>query len=177
MNSEYIHSLLKKYWDCETSVQEEKELQTFFSTAEVPEELQIYTPLFAYIKDEKAVSLSESFNEKLQKTIGTETKERYVTIRIFRPLLRIAVSVLLVIAVGVSVYFIARQDNRPQFVETFQDPDTAMQHAVLALEKIAVALQKTETASVETIQFIDELNIDWATIDSLNRAEKPLEME
>lgn len=170
MDKARIDDLLKKYWDCQTSVQEEKELQIFFSEREVPEEYRQYIPFFSFVRDEQEVKLSEGFEERLQAALSPQMKERYVTIRIFRPLLRIAVSVLLVIAVGVSFYFISRQDNRPQFVETFQDPDTAMQHAALALEKLSFALQKSEMASRETIQFIDELNIDWSTIDSLNRA-------
>jgi hypothetical protein len=105
----------------------------------------------------------------LQNVLKTKGKERYVTIRIFRPLLRIAVSVLLVMGVGVSFYFISKQDNRPHFVETFKDPDAAMQQAVFALEKLSHALQKSETASVETIRLIDELDIDWVAIDSLNK--------
>ncbi len=157
MNSEKINSLLEKYWNCETSVQEEKELQ---------------------IKDEQSISLSDGFSERLQNAFGVEGegKERYITIRIFRPLLRIAVSVLLVVGMGVSFYFISKQDNRPQFVETFEDPNAAMQHAAYALEKLSHALRKSETASVETIQFIDDLDIDWIAIDSLNK-DNPVEID
>ncbi len=178
MNSEKINSLLEKYWNCETSVQEEKELQTFFSGNSVPEELRQYVPLFSYIKDEQSISLSDGFSERLQNAFGVEGegKERYITIRIFRPLLRIAVSVLLVVGMGVSFYFISKQDNRPQFVETFEDPNAAMQHAAYALEKLSHALRKSETASVETIQFIDDLDIDWIAIDSLNKG-NPVEID
>lgn len=169
MNSEQIHSLLEKYWNCETSVQEEKELQTFFSDGDVPEEFRQYIPLFSYIRNEQSVTLSEDFSERLENALEAEGKEKYITIRIFAPLFRIAVSVLLIIGVGVSFYFISKQDNRPHFVETFEDPKAAMQQAAFALEKLSHALQKSETASVETIQFIDDLDIDWAAIDSLNK--------
>jgi hypothetical protein len=176
MNSEQIHNLLKKYWNCETSVTEEKELQAFFLYGDVPEELRQYKPLFSYIKNGQSAKLSDGFNEKLQNVLKTKEKERYVTIRIFRPLLRVAVSALLVIGVGISIYFISKQDNRPHFVETFEDPDAAMQQAVVALEKLSHALQKSETASVKTIRLIDELDIDWVAIDSLNKI-NPLETD
>ena len=170
MDSKQIHSLLEKYWNCETSLQDEKDLQDFFSYGDVPEEFQPYIPLFSYVKDEQSVTLSDGFNDRLQQALELEGKKRYITIRIFRPLFRAAVSVLLVIGVGVSFFFISKQDNRPQhFVETFEDPDAAMPHAAFALEKLSYALKKSETASVETIQFIDDLDIDWAAIDSLNR--------
>ncbi len=169
MNSEKIHSLLEKYWNCETSVQEEMELQAFFSYGNVPEEFRQFIPLFAYIRDEQSVTLSEGFDKRLHKVLEERGKERYVTIRIFRPLLRIAVSVLLVIGIGISLFFISKQDNRPQFVETYEDPNAAMQQAAFALEKLSHALRKSEKASVETIRLIDDLGIDWAAIDSLSR--------
>lgn len=169
MNSVHIYDLLEKYWNCETSLQEEKELQQFFSGGDVPEEFRQYTPLFSYINEEQLVLLSEGFDERLQNALREEGKKQYITIRIFRPLLRIAVSLLLIIGMGVSFYFISMQDNRPQFVETFEDPNAAMQHAAFALEKLSHALRKSESASLETIQFIDDLDIDWAAIDSLGR--------
>jgi hypothetical protein len=169
MNSEQIHSLLTKYWNCETSVTEEKDLQAFFLYGDVPEDLRQYIPLFACIRNGQSVRLSDNFDQRLQNALKTKGKERYITIRIFRPLLRIAVSVLLVAGLGISFYFISKQDNRPHFVETFEDPNAAMQQAVVALEKLSHALQKSETASVETIQLIDDLNIDWAAIDSLHK--------
>ena len=170
MNRERIHYLLEKYWNCETSVQEEKELQVLFSEGDVPEEFKQFVPLFTYIRDEQSVSLSDGFDERVGSLPENEGEKHYITIRIFRPLLRIAVSVLLVIGLGISFYFISKQDNRPHFVETFQDPNAAMQQATFALEKLSHALQKIETVSVETIQLIDDLDIDWAAIDSLNKA-------
>lgn len=169
MDSKQIHSLLEKYWNCETSLQEEEDLQNFFSYGDVPEEFQQYLPFFSYIKDEQSIMLSDGFNDRLEQALEAEGKERYITIRIFRPLLRVAVSLLLVIGVGISFYFISKQDNRPHFVETFEDPNAAIQQATFALEKLSYALRKSETASAETIQFIDDLDIDWAAIDSLNR--------
>ena len=47
MKSEKIDYLLEKYWDCETSVEEEKELQAFFLGGDVPAQFQQYIPLFS----------------------------------------------------------------------------------------------------------------------------------
>ncbi|MEA5128518.1 MAG: hypothetical protein VB074_10055 [Proteiniphilum sp.] len=117
----------------------------------MPEEFRQYIPLFSYISDEQSVTLSEGFNDRLRNALDAEGKKRYITIRIFKPLLRIAVSVLLVVGVGISFYFISKQDNRPHLVETFEDLNAAMRHAAFALEKLSYALQKSETVSVETI--------------------------
>ena len=42
-----IDELLDKYFEGETSCEEERELRRFFTEGEVPEHLQTYRPLFA----------------------------------------------------------------------------------------------------------------------------------
>lgn len=169
MKKEQIHDLLEKYWSCETSVQDEKVLQAYFAAGDVAEEFKQYIPLFSFIKEGQSVMLSDGFDAKLLEKINLAKKDQYITIRLFRPLLRIAVSILLLIGVGISFYLIAKQDNRPHFVETFEDPNAAMQHAVFALKKLSHAIEKSEMVSAETILYIDELNIDWEAIDSLHK--------
>ena len=48
MDYKYIEQLLERYWQCETSLQEESILRSFFSQEEVPAELQQYKALFTY---------------------------------------------------------------------------------------------------------------------------------
>ena len=47
-----IDELLDKYFEGETSCEEERELRRFFTEEEVPEHLQTYRPLFAYLNRE-----------------------------------------------------------------------------------------------------------------------------
>lgn len=44
-----IENLLEKYFNGETTCDEERELRRFFTQPDVPEHLQAYRPLFAYI--------------------------------------------------------------------------------------------------------------------------------
>ncbi|MDD2245749.1 MAG: hypothetical protein PHI70_00800 [Proteiniphilum sp.] len=168
MNSEYINILLERYWNCETTLEEEKELQDFFSGVGVPEDLEQYIPLFSYIRMEQSVTLSKNFDNKLKAALEDTDKNRYVTIRIYTPLLRIAASVLLLVGLGTGLFFITRQNNKPHFTEKFEDPNAVMQQATYALEKLSNALQMSEAASMQTIRDIDDLNIDWSSIDSLS---------
>ena len=55
MNEQKIHELLQRYFDGETSLHEERELQQYFAQGEVPAPLQAYRPLFAYFAQERAV--------------------------------------------------------------------------------------------------------------------------
>ena len=40
MDYKYINQLLERYWKCETSLEEEEILRTFFSQDELPAELK-----------------------------------------------------------------------------------------------------------------------------------------
>ena len=46
MDYKYIEQLLERYWQCETSLEEESELRSFFSEEEVPAHLLRYKELF-----------------------------------------------------------------------------------------------------------------------------------
>ena len=86
-------------------------------------------------------------------------------------MLRIAASLLLVVGLGLSVLLITKQFNKPYFAETYHDPDVAIKDATYALMKISQALNTSEEASMQTIQVIDNLAIDWSSLDSLNSTE------
>lgn len=165
----HIQDLLKRYWDCQTTLAEEQELRDFFSSDHLPTSWQHYAPLFSYIRDEQSVALSEDFDERLKVAMEQEKKgnQKYITIRIFTPLLRIAASLLLIVGMGISIFFITRQNNKPWFVETYDDPHAAIKDATYALQVLSHALQTTEEASLQTIRVIDDLNINWMALDSL----------
>lgn len=168
MNSDYIHILLERYWNCDTSVQEEQELRDFFTRDGLPAEFRQYLPFFSYIDEEQEVKLSDDFDERLRISMKVAGRKKYVTIRIFTPLLRIAASLLLIAGLGVSLFFITRQQNKPYYTKTTNDPNAAMKQATFALEKLSDAWQMSEEASLETIRAIDEMDIDWTTLDSLS---------
>ena len=74
-----IDELLDKYFEGETSCEEERELRRFFTEEEVPEHLQTYRPLFAYLNRE-ATSMAEPTEENPYNRIGkgsTRTAEAF----------------------------------------------------------------------------------------------------
>lgn len=48
----HIENLLDRYFEGNTSAEEEAEIRRFFTTGDIPEHLATYTPLFAYFEDE-----------------------------------------------------------------------------------------------------------------------------
>lgn len=77
-----IDELLNKYFEGETSCEEERELRRFFTEEEVPEKMQMYRPMFAYL--DKEVKEHQSLPPKAENKkvkIGRITPRRlYFTI-------------------------------------------------------------------------------------------------
>lgn len=77
MDYKYINQLLERYWNGETSLEEENILRTFFSQDELPAELKPYKSLFTYeLSEAKNETLGEDFDQKMMALIEDEyTKE------------------------------------------------------------------------------------------------------
>jgi hypothetical protein len=58
MNYDRINALLEKYWEAETSIEEEKELQHYFSGTDIHPDHAEFQDLFAFFKMEKASGIS-----------------------------------------------------------------------------------------------------------------------
>lgn len=173
---ESIRFLLNKYWNCETSLEEEKQLKNFFSSNDIPEDLQKYAPLFKdYKENQLSIRLDNDFVKRLEAAIHQKEKEKqYITISIFAPVLKIAASILITITLGIGIYFLANESKKPYFAETYNDPKAALKDATYALEKISEALQRGEEASQETLNELKNMNIDWTVLDSMNVEMEPV---
>lgn len=53
-----IETLLEKYWEGETSIDEERALKAYFNSGNVAEPFQKFMPLFSALRDEQAVQLN-----------------------------------------------------------------------------------------------------------------------
>ena len=178
MKRDRIIELLNKYWNCETNLAEEQELRRLFTEEELPEELQRYAPLFSYIEEEQAPRLSAGFEQRLQESLrkaDTAVIPQHMPRR--TRVMRIAASILLLLGTGVSLYFITRQQNNPQYAEKGVEETEVLEQATDALEKLADALRLSEEASRETLRQLNEMEIDWEMIDSLNRVTAPGETD
>ena len=65
MNYQYIEQLLERYWDCQTTLEEEQILRSFFKQEDVPAHLMPYAPFFALETVEKSEKLGEDFDKRI----------------------------------------------------------------------------------------------------------------
>ena len=59
-----IEELLNKYFDGDTTCEEERELRRFFTQETVPEHLKEYSPLFAFLDKENKQAKEACTHEK-----------------------------------------------------------------------------------------------------------------
>lgn len=102
MDYKYIEQLLEKYWNCETSVEEEQILRSFFHQKEVPAHLLRYKSLFAYQEVEKEVKLGDDFDSRILAEIERPVvKAKRLTLHTrFMPLFKAAAVMALLFTVG-----------------------------------------------------------------------------
>ncbi|MDX1942996.1 MAG: hypothetical protein SFU99_20700 [Saprospiraceae bacterium] len=84
MNYKEISQLLEKYFEGETSLQEEAQLREYFNGATIHESLRPYQPLFRFFQSEREQKLDTIFEEQLlrqlQKTEQPHLKVRRLSI-------------------------------------------------------------------------------------------------
>jgi hypothetical protein len=151
MKQEAIKQLLEKYWDCDTSQEEEQSLAAFFSGNDIPEEWQKYQTLFAWKKKQSQITGSKKLKIEFEKP----------QILHFYPLIRIAASVLLILTMGIGVYTHYEQEKFMDtvFSETYSDPEEALQTTEHVIEKVSSVLQLVQDKQVDE-EAVDSLMIN-----------------
>lgn len=104
MDYKYINQLLNRYWDGETSLEEEDILRAFFSQDNVPAELMRYKPLFCYEATQaKRDVLGDDFDARILAAITERKPVKAQVISMgqrFKPLLKAAAMVAILLTLG-----------------------------------------------------------------------------
>ena len=105
MDYKYIEQLLERYWNCETSLEEEQILRSFFRQKEVPAHLLRYKHLFAYQDVEKEKGLGDDFDAKILARVERPVvKAQCLTVRTrCMPLFKAAAMIAVLFLVGTVV--------------------------------------------------------------------------
>ena len=119
MDYKYIEQLLERYWECQTTLEEEAILRNFFAQSDIPARLLPYASLFQAEEKMANEHLSDDFDQRIMDAI--ERKEvspaaHVVPLRsrsnteILRPLWRAAAVVAIVLTIGMA----AQQGFQPR---------------------------------------------------------------
>lgn len=154
MDYKFIEQLLERYWECQTTIEEEEILRNFFNQENIPARFLLYKPLFTYqSQSKKEDTLDESFDEEVLARLGlntqtTDFKPRSILQR-FTPLLKAAAVVCFFITIGGIVdnsLSYSEKSNKTQNIAEIQvDTVTIGEHSVAyddILEKDTAEIQK-----------------------------------
>ena len=133
MDYKYIEQLLDRYFECQTTLEEEQILRAFFAQEDVPVSLIAYRSLFAEAAcEEREETLGADFDQRILDIIGEEearkAEPQHVKVRIvslsrrLRPLYKAAACVAVVLALGqaAQVPYIKRQAEQDNVARTQQ---------------------------------------------------------
>ncbi|MEL5892115.1 hypothetical protein AAE250_01235 [Bacteroides sp. GD17] len=159
MDSKYIEQLLERYWQCETSLEEEAQLRTFFSEGNVPAHLLRYKDLFVYQQFLQEDRLGEDFDARVLAEVEVpvvKAKRLTLTAR-FMPLFKAAAVVAVVLSLG-----------------------NVMQHSFFSdVKEVAAADTIGKQISAPSVALSGEAAVthEKQLIDSLRRVEKEAEIK
>ena len=149
MDYKYIEQLLERYWNAETTLEEESILRTFFSQKDIPAEME---PLRALFTDEACgQTLGDDFDARMLEMISEDEAPKTVKAREVKlseslmPLFKAAAVVAIILTLGGALQ--APWDN------SWNTP-----------EDYAAIQQKIDT--VVAVQPIQAENISDAALDS-----------
>lgn len=103
MDYKYIEQLLERYWECETSLEEEQILKTFFRQQAIPSHLEAYRALFVYqCQAKEEVRLSDDFDQRILAEIERPVvkAKRLSLVSRFMPVFKAAAMLILIFTVG-----------------------------------------------------------------------------
>jgi hypothetical protein len=133
MKEKEIKQLLERYWQCETSLEEEQLLQTFFLGSNLPEDLKIYQPLFVRTNKQIGIKASKDLVTRVNKPFRP----------FFYPALKIAASILLLLTIGVGFFTRYQQEKQIDklFSDTYANPEEAVRETEQVVARISSVLQ------------------------------------
>lgn len=141
MDSEKINKLLQKYWDCQTTLEEEQELREYFKD-NVPEALKEAAPLFQYFHQQKErnltdVSFEHNVIKKLKRPKGQMRTLLFNT-------MRIAAGIVVLIMAVWLVRMEVREISPAEVTDTYDDPKMAFEETKKALMMISRSFSTAE---------------------------------
>ena len=155
MDSRQTEQLLEKYWNCETSLEEEQQLRGFFRSEGIPEGMKETADLFRYFDQQKKVQLSEaSFDGDVVRKINA-TRPAAKTVKMYYNYARIAAGLVVVVA---ATYFVGQEVRKSypaEVTDTYSDPKLAFEETKKALMMLSKGFGKARHET-EKIKLFNE---------------------
>jgi hypothetical protein len=175
-----IRKMLDRFYAGETTLEEEKKLQDYFSAARIPEEMIPDKDLFRSLGNATdSVVVPEELNQKILSVISEQEKKVIRTRRIsVFSLSGLAAGLLVVIALYVG-YFKNNGGGRlasNQMTDTYTDPQDAYEEAKRTLAYVSAKLS-TGTDELEHVAQVSKTSTEpLKSLSKINKGSKELSL-
>jgi hypothetical protein len=174
MKTMEVEQLLHRYFEGETTAGEERELENYFNSDEVADELKEYAGLFRGISELTDAVYEDTIEHDILKYINKNNPaQKTKRIGLWQAVSGIAASIILVVG-GFLLY----QQQEHQFADTFDDPDVAYAYAEQTLSYVSAKynqglaaltnFEKLQTAAEPLQQGIRPINNYLEMIEKMN---------
>ncbi len=144
MDYNRIEELLTRYWECETTLEEERELKAFFQSGNVPDKWKKEAALFTYFREEREEGqLGEFFDHRILEQVHelegrTNVEKAGKVRRMWQDISKVAAVILVLVT---AVYFARDEylENQAQINEPIANSES-VQEAREAYEQTKAAL-------------------------------------
>jgi len=155
MDYKYIEQLLDRYWECETTLEEEQILRSFFSQKDVPARLLPYQELFSFGSEFKEeMHLDDDFDNRLLEQVE-QAPVRAKRISLWgriRPLYKAVASVAIIITIGVATErAMVMSSGETPTIDYASYPNTYQKPAVVTATKNLDTKSQAEVVSTDTV--------------------------
>ncbi len=140
MGSNKIEQLLEKYFNGESTIIEEKQLQDYFSSQNVAPHLQQYQQMFGYFAQaNKQVYTKEILPKPKSKNIKTIWWS-------------VAASLVVMFGIGIAIQNIPQKEKVSSEYGTYDNPEIALQETQKALDLVSKHLN----VGIKSVSYINE---------------------
>lgn len=167
MNAEKIKRLLERYYNAETSEEEEIELRSFFNQKDVPVDLSDEREIFNYYDQLSGVQEpSADFEKRIMASIDHEVVKAGRSG--YRKILFTYAGIAAGLVILAGTYFFFARESEP--TDTFSDPEIAYAETMKILHDVSIRLNKG-TRALETVGMMQEV-----AQNSFNEISRPLNL-
>lgn len=164
VDTQFIDELIEKYYECETTSEEEKILQEYFTSDDVADKHKYLIPQFIYYEKEKEQLFLNNFDEKI-KQILDDTQQKKFTLRIITPWIYSAAAIL-IIGFGINLIL----NNNKVIVTGNGDIDKnefVFQKTIYAFDLLSKNLDKTD----EKLEHLQKVSYGLEQLNQLKQLE------
>jgi len=155
MDLHEVERLLEKYWQTETTLEEEQKLGEFFTAGNVPPSLKGAADLFAFFQHEKKNALEQNFDSTVTKQLVTRRGAKVISMISWSNVARIAAGVVVVVAATFFIREEVRKNYPKEVADTYSDPQLAFEETKRALQMISSSFGKAKKEAAK-VQMLNE---------------------